>query len=93
MTGSVNENFTDELNRLEMFPADGEPSSLYFVEDKNKIEDPRIRITLEHAERYNANAVFFRLFPESSNRSPLPQIYIYHDTSLFLNEINYAEIH
>ena len=53
-----------------------------------------MRIALEQAERYQANAVFFRIFPESTKQSPIPQIYIYHDTSLTLDRQNwYAEIH
>lgn len=92
MNGLTDDNFKDELNRLEMLPADGEPSSLYFVVDK-EFAEPRIRIALEQAESYEADAVFFRMFPESDNRSPLPQIYVYHDTSFSLDGNHYAKIH
>ncbi|RWX46746.1 N-6 DNA Methylase [Candidatus Electrothrix aarhusensis] len=92
MNGSNEDIFRKELNRMEMLRPDGELSSLYFVQDKEQAE-PRIRIALEQAERYQANAVFFRIFPAGNNRSPIPQIYIYHDTALSLDQAKYAELH
>ncbi len=75
MIGLIDDSFRDELNRMEMLRPEGELSSLYFVADKDAAE-PRIRIALEQAERYHADAVFFRIFPVGDNRSPIPQIYI-----------------
>ncbi len=69
-----------------------ELSSLYFVTDKD-IAKPHIRIALEQAEHYKADAIFFRIFPDGDNRAPIPQIYIYHDTALYFNEATYAGIH
>lgn len=92
MYGRIDDNLRDELNCLEMLRPEGELSSLYFVTDKDTVE-PRIRIALERAERHHADAVFFRVFPAGDNRSPLPQIYIYHDTALSINEDHYAGIH
>jgi hypothetical protein len=92
MCGWTDNKLRDELNRMEMLRPHGELSSLYFVADKDAVE-PRIRIALERAENYHADAVFFRIFPEGDNRSPIPQIYIYHDTALSINETNYARIH
>lgn len=92
MNGLIDNKFRDELNGLEMLPADGEPTSLYFVADKESAE-AHIRIALEQAESYEAHAVFFRMFPEGDERSPIPQIYVYHDTDLSLNESRYARIH
>jgi len=92
MIGLIDDSFRDELNRMEMLRPEGELSSLYFVADKDAAE-PRIRIALEQAERYHADAVFFRIFPAGVNRSPIPQIYIYHDTTLYFDEANYAGIH
>ncbi|MBK5274378.1 MAG: N-6 DNA methylase [Desulfuromonadales bacterium] len=92
MSGLSDNKFKDELNCLEMLPADGEPTSLFFVANKEDAE-AHIRIALEQAESYEANAVFFRMFPEGDKRSPIPQIYIYHDNDLFLNEARYARIH
>lgn len=92
MTRKTNDNYRDELTRLEMLGSDGSPAGLYFVADKGSAE-AHIRIALEQAEAYEADAIFFRTFPEDSKRSPLPQIYIYRDTSLDLNESHYATIH
>ncbi|RII26926.1 MAG: hypothetical protein CXR30_16000 [Geobacter sp.] len=92
MTGMTNDIYRDELTRLEMLGSDREPTNLYFVTDKESVE-AHIRIALEQAETYKADAVFFRTFPEDNKRSPLPQIYIYRDTSLTLNESDYATIH
>ena len=92
MNGLIDDIFRNELNRMEMLRPEGELSSFYFVADKDAAE-PHIRIALEQAERYHADAVFFRIFPTGDNRSPIPQIYIYHDTELSFNEANYAGIH
>jgi len=92
MSASISPIFRDQLDRLRLLPLDDEqPTGLFFVADKSRL--PRIRIALEQAERYEADAVFFRLFPDDENRSPLPQVYIYSDTTLLLNESRYAEIH
>jgi hypothetical protein len=88
----IDGNLRDELKLMEMLRPEGELSSLYFVADKDAVE-PRIRIALEQAERYHADAVFFRIFPADDKRSPIPQIYIYHDTALSINEANYAVVH
>lgn len=75
-----------------MYSSDGEqPTGLFFVADK--IKHPHVRIALEHAKKYEADAVFFRMFPTGDNRSPLPQIYVYHDTNPSLDKSKYAEIH
>ncbi len=92
MSGLIDIKFRDELNGLEMLPADGAQTSLFFVADKESAE-AHIRIALEQAESYEAHAVFFRVFPEGDKRSPIPQIYVYHDTDLSLNESRYARIH
>jgi type I restriction-modification system DNA methylase subunit len=92
MTRKSTDNYRDELTRLEMLRSDDKSTGLYFVVDKESAE-AHIRIALEQAEAYEANAVFFRTFPEDSKRSPLPQIYIYHDSLLSLNESYYATIH
>ena len=92
MTRKQTDNYRYELTRLEMLRSDDESAGLYFVADKESAE-ANIRIALEQAEAYEADAIFFRTFPEDSKRSPLPQIYIYRDTSLNLNEAYYATIH
>jgi type I restriction-modification system DNA methylase subunit len=92
MNGSNEDIFREELNRMEMLRPDRELSSLYFVQDKEQAE-PKIRIALEQAEKYQADAVFFRIFPNATSRSSVPQIYIYHDNSLSFDESKYAELH
>jgi type I restriction-modification system DNA methylase subunit len=93
MSGIKNDNYyKEELTRLEMFRPDGEPKNLYFVTDKAASE-ARIRIALEQAESYEADAIFFRTFPDGDARSPLPQIYIYYNPALSLDETRYADIH
>jgi len=85
--------FIDELKQLDMFRPEGEPTNLYFVAARGNTQDPHIRIALDKAHKYEADAVFFRVFPEDSKRSPLPQVYIYNNTTLSLNDAEYAERH
>ncbi|MCI5132671.1 MAG: hypothetical protein D3904_14435, partial [Candidatus Electrothrix sp. EH2] len=92
MNGSNDDIFKKELSRMEMLRPDGELSSLYFVQEKEQAE-PRIRIALEQAEKYQADAVYFRIFPKDTAQSPLPQIYIYYDSSLSFDESKYAGLH
>jgi type I restriction-modification system DNA methylase subunit len=92
MNGLIDDIFRDKLDSMEMLRPDGELSSLYFVTDKDAVE-PHIRVALEQAASYHADAVFFRIFPTGDNRSPIPQIYIYHETALSFNEVKYAGIH
>ncbi len=92
MNSSPHNMFRDQLTRMDMLPLyDGEPTGLFFVSEKSK--HPHIHIALEQAERYGADAVFFRMFPDDVNRFPLPQIYIYDDTTLVFDDSKYAEIH
>lgn len=92
MNGSVDKMLKEKLKHMEMLRPDGDSSSLFFVPDMETLE-PRIRIALEEAKRYQAQAVFFRIFPDSDGRSPIPQIYIYHEPAISIDETKYAEIH
>ena len=92
MNDLINDNFKSELNRLNMLYSEGGVSNLYFVTDKYSVE-PHIRVALEQAEQYKADAVFFRVFPEADHRFPIPQIYIYHDFTLSFDETTYAGLH
>jgi type I restriction-modification system DNA methylase subunit len=84
--------FKNQLTMLDMLSSKGKQTTgFYFV--KEKPENASVRISLEEAERYEADAVFFRMFPDEKNRSPLPQVYIYHNTTLDLDVARYAEIH
>lgn len=53
-------------------------SGLALVANLAEERDPSVRIALELARDYGADAVFFRQFTGNSDRSPLPQIYIYN---------------
>lgn len=93
MNCSLADDFAEALIGLDMLRPDGEATNLFFVADKSKVDNPHIRIALEQAERYKADAVFFRGFPDDDKRSPISQVYIYHDTTFSSAEAKYAEIH
>lgn len=92
MNSSFDNRFIEKLTQLEMLRPADELMSLFFVADK-KTAPPRIRFLLEQAEDYKANAVFFRVFPDAQNRSPLPQIFVYSDNVVSLDENRFAHIH
>lgn len=94
MKESIDQEFIKNLNEMELLTPEGESRSLYFVSDRDTTEDPRIRIALENAYVYDADAVFFRTFPNGDKRAPIPQIYVYRETSLrLINEAKYASYH
>jgi len=65
------------LKRFDMISETGTPApGLRFVGEHT--ENPGERLALEHAEKYEADAVYFRKFDDG--RSPVPQIYIYDFT-------------
>ena len=66
------------LNKLK-FTDEQSVNRLFWIKDKSKINDSYIRLTLENAEKFNVDAVYFRFF--ENKRSPIPQIYIYDFTT------------
>ncbi len=80
-----NDIFEKNLKRLDMLKASDENTGLVFVGDKR--ENFYEIIALEQAEKYEADAVYFRYF--DNGRPPMPQIYIYDYT---LNEKSDEEI-
>ena len=93
MHGFIDDSFRDELNRMEMLRPENEIANLYFTAEK-EVAAPHIRIALEQAERYRADAVLFRIFPDGGEtRPPIPQAYVYHEPSISFDESEYAEIH
>lgn len=96
MRGQPDNALRAKLEEMDLLPTNQGEQELYFVSDRYEITDkPNIRIALERAAEFKADAVFFRIFPddgEYTKRLPIPQIYIYHDTSFCLNEDRYAEI-
>lgn len=92
MSDILNNAFESKLKRIGMYRSDDEQSTgLFFVDGETKT--PSVRIALEQASKYEADAVFFRMFPDGDNRSPLPQVYIYNDIKLSLDKSKFAEIH
>ncbi len=70
-------NFKNILKRFDMISDTGTPApGLLFV--GKHTENLSERLDLEHAEKYRADAVYFRKFDDG--RSPIPQIYIYDFT-------------
>ncbi len=76
MNNRHNNEFTDILMKFDMVSVTDESPGLVFVE--NKKPDDREMIALEYAEKYGADAVYFRRFDDG--RPPIPQIYIYDFT-------------
>ena len=69
----------DGLAELSMFTKDVASEGLKFVSDKETELNPYIKLHLYDAEKYNAQAVYFRYF---ENKPPIPQIYIYEESNL-----------
>src|SRR6185503_17702978 len=82
------------LELLDFQVLDSEDSPVVLVSEltnsNNKLRATQI-LSLEEAKSYNADAVFFRYF-EDNNRSPIPQIYIYDNSSGKFNS-KYPQIH
>ncbi|MCP4113507.1 MAG: N-6 DNA methylase [Desulfobacteraceae bacterium] len=90
MIGFPDNEFKNSLKKFDMILESSEPSpGLVFVGEK--IEDHSERIALEYAEKYQADAVYFRRF--DGNRSPIPQIYIYDFTRQEKKESELAELY
>ncbi|MBA2737806.1 MAG: SAM-dependent methyltransferase, partial [Pyrinomonadaceae bacterium] len=88
MSGIFNKN----LEKLDFKPSD-ESRSLLFISqlETDKNLTPAEVFGLEDARKFEATAVYFRHF--QNGRSPIPQIYIYDNTTDKLNDIKTAEIH
>jgi hypothetical protein len=90
MADFPNNKFKNSLKKFDMMLENGEPSpGLVFVGEKAKNHSERI--ALEYAEKYQADAVYFRIF--DGNRPPIPQIYIYDFTKQEKNESELAELY
>ncbi len=75
-TNHSNNDFMNILIQFDMMPTTGESTGLILVGEGTK--DPSEMIALEYAEKYGADAVYFRRFDDE--RPPVPQIYIYDFT-------------
>ena len=84
-----NNAFEKGLEILELLPHGGEESRrLFFVKDKKNYSDPYIYLALEKAEKYDADAVYFRFL---ENQTPIPQIYVYDNTVSSIDEQKISE--
>ena len=86
--------FKDNLRQMDFYdPSVSEGfRSLRFVSEKeNNNLKPTEVFTLEKAEIFKADAVYFRYF--SDGRAPIPQIYLYDNTNEKLQNEDLANIH
>lgn len=91
MDSSLTQEFESGLEQLDMLPPDSaETSGLVFLKD---FPPPNIyeRIALEKAQKYEADAVYFRRF--DNGRTPVPQVYIYDFTTSQKDSDEVAELH
>lgn len=90
------DNLSDVLGRLNFTVEANDRSSVYMVSDidkyrQNKEVDPNIIVELEIAQKYEVDAVYFRLF--ENGRTPLPQIYVFDNTVRVRQQRELAELH
>ncbi|MEO6230286.1 MAG: N-6 DNA methylase [Ferruginibacter sp.] len=93
MMKKVSERFIEGIELLDFTTGNSHDASLLFVSQlyqKSRLS-PKELFSLETAEIYEADAVYFRRFDDG--RVPIPQIYIYDNTSGRYNSKKYAEIH
>lgn len=85
----MQDSFYKGLEELELLTNEPDDSKrLYFVNEKDKCSNPYIYLALEKAEKYDVDAVYFRIF---ESQSPIPQIYIYDNTTVPINEQTISE--
>jgi methylase of polypeptide subunit release factors len=90
----MNDLFITNLRRMDFNPDDKDCRSVVRVSERNDKTLPFSQIiALDDAEKFEATAVYFRLFPAEENRSPIPQIYIYDNIQNQLSKDKLAEIH
>jgi hypothetical protein len=90
---TLSQRFKEGIELLDIDASDSNNLSLLFVSDlsANQQLSPKELFSLEVAQQYEADAVYFRRFDDG--RLPIPQIYIYDNTSGKYDANKYAEIH
>lgn len=85
------ERFFEVLETLDFTSEESSAPSLLLV-NENKLDNLTAReiFSLETAKEYRADAVYFRKFGD--NRQPVPQIYLYDNTSTKMDDKEYAQI-
>jgi type I restriction-modification system DNA methylase subunit len=87
---------SDVLSVLDFEYEDDQKSSVYFVSKlseyliSNKYS-PYVLVELEEAQKFEADAVFFRFM--GNGQPPIPQIYIYDNVTHHRDDSDYAKIH
>jgi type I restriction-modification system DNA methylase subunit len=81
--------FRNILKKFDMISDTGRSPGLVFVGEKP--EDHSKMIAMEYAEKYGADAVYFRHFDDG--RPPIPQVYIYDDTVRQRDEVELTELY
>jgi type I restriction-modification system DNA methylase subunit len=89
----LSDKFKEAIELLEFRTGNTDDASLVFVSQlySRHTLAPTILFSLESAEIYEADAVYFRRFDDG--RSPIAQIYIYDNTANRYDSTKYAEIH
>lgn len=78
------------MTALALLGMEPNKSNLYFVSQKDELRNvPDLFIHLEQAERFEADAVYFRYFDDG--RPPRPQLYIFNRSSDFSIDENEAK--
>lgn len=89
----ISKRFIEGIELLDFTTGNSNDASLLFVRQlyqKTKLS-PKELFSLENAEIYEADAVYFRRFGDG--RVPIPQIYVYDNTTGRYDTKKYAEIH
>lgn len=87
---------SEALKVLDFKYEDEQKSSVYYVSKlseylvSNKYS-PYVLVELEEAQRFEADAVYFRFL--DNGQPPMPQIYIYDNVTHYRNDADYAKIH
>ncbi len=89
MKKKSDKDFRNILKKFDMMSDTGRSPGLVFVGEKP--EDHSKRVALEYAEKYGADASYFRHFDDG--RPPIPQVYIYDDTVRQRDESELTELY
>jgi len=84
--------YKTRLKELGMLPDVGDSQCLYFVENKCDASYPAIRIVLEQAEGFGADAVLLKFSEAGKGASALPQLYIYDRTKIEFSPSGFGDI-
>lgn len=89
----ISEKFKEGIALLDISESKNRDGALLLVNELNTLKNisPKELFSLEIAQQYEADAVYFRRFDDG--RLPVPLIYFYDNTSGRYNSDKYADIH